>query len=351
MKPMPVCIFSMLCSMSIYHSYSPLLTRTHHIVVPQIQNDSSDLSRNSIYHTALLIKKDDNGGSSRGGSSIEVESKNGRFKSLKSSEWYWKGAMMLICIIWSTNFAVIKQLFDALPPGVLDPSLYTAIRFTIAAVVMSPGAVGCLNQPGLVMNGILAGLCVFTGYFGQSIGLLHSTANKAAFFCSMNVVWVALVSGVLTKSFKRKTWLAVLLAVSGVGFLELRGTVVPNANDLWLLLQPLGFGTGYLVLERNMRDYPGSARAITSLKLITLSIFTIIWAIANGHSPQDMLPIFQNKVATLSILYTSLVTTAFAIYLQSIVFKRVSSTDASIILTTEPIWATLFSAGTDQLLM
>lgn len=343
----------MICSLSSIYSYSPLLTKKlHPHAALQLHNESSYLFRNSVCHTALLASKKDDVGSSLGGRSSEVESNSrGIFASLKSSPWFWKGAMMLICIIWSTNFAVIKQLFDALPPGVLDPSLYTAIRFTIAAVVMSPGAVGSLNKPGLVMNGILAGLCVFTGYFGQSIGLMHSTANKAAFFCSMNVVWVALVSGVMTKSFKKKTWLAVLLAVSGVGFLELRGTVVPSINDLWLLLQPLGFGTGYLVLERNMRDYPGSARAITSLKLITLSILTIIWALANGHSPQDVLPIFQNKVATLSILYTSLVTTAFAIYLQSIVFKKVTSTDASIILTTEPIWATLFSAGQSVVLL
>lgn len=343
----------MICSLSSIYSYSPLLTKKlHPHAALQLHNESSYLFRNSVSHTALLVSKKDDVGSSLGGRSSDVESNSrGIFASLKSSPWFWKGAMMLICIIWSTNFAVIKQLFDALPPGVLDPSLYTAIRFTIAAVVMSPGAVGSLNKPGLVMNGILAGLCVFTGYFGQSIGLMHSTANKAAFFCSMNVVWVALVSGVMTKSFKKKTWLAVLLAVSGVGFLELRGTVVPSINDLWLLLQPLGFGTGYLVLERNMRDYPGSARAITSLKLITLSILTIIWALANGHSPQDVLPIFQNKVATLSILYTSLVTTAFAIYLQSIVFKKVTSTDASIILTTEPIWATLFSAGQSVVLL
>lgn len=346
MKSISAFIICIIYSLSSIYSYSPLLTKKHHPSTLQLHNDSTHLFRSSVCHTALLVSKKDDAGSSLGGRSSEVESKGrGIFESMKSSPWFWKGAMMLICIIWSTNFAIIKQLFDALPPGVLDPSLYTAIRFTIAALVMSPGAVGSLNKPGLVMNGVLAGLCVFTGYFGQSIGLMHSTANKAAFFCSMNVVWVALVSGVLTKSFKRKTWLAVLLAVSGVGFLELRGTVVPSVNDLWLLLQPLGFGTGYLVLERNMREYPGSARAITSLKLITLSIFTIIWALANGHSPQDVLPIFQNKVATLSILYTSLVTTAFAIYLQSIVFKKVTSTDASIILTTEPIWATLFSAG------
>lgn len=135
----------------------------------------------------------------------------------------WKGLMLFICLVWATNFAIIKQIFDVLPRGVLDPSLYTAIRFTIAAAIMSPGIIGNLNQPGLIKNGILAGICIFIGYIGQSIGIMHSTANKAAFFCSLNVVWVALVSSALNKNFKKKTWIAVALAIIGAGFIELKG--------------------------------------------------------------------------------------------------------------------------------
>lgn len=269
----------------------------------------------------------------------------GSWSNLQKSPLVWKGLMLFICVIWATNFAVIKKIFEVLPDGVLDPSLYVAIRFAIAAVVMLPGAIGSLRNWGLVKNGILVGLCVFLGYIGQSMGILTSTANKTAFFCSMNVIWVALVTALMTRKFSARTWVSVLLTVSGAAFIELRGVVAPTVNDLWLLLQPIGFGSGYLVLEQNMKQFPDSAQAITSLKLLTVSICTLAWAIFNGHKLADLKPILSNGIATAGLLYTGLFTTAFAILLQSVVFKRVSSTDASIILTSEPIWAALFAVG------
>lgn len=263
----------------------------------------------------------------------------------EKSPLLWKGLMLLICIIWATNFAVIKKIFEVLPDGVLDPSLYVAIRFAIAAVVMLPGAVGSLRNWGLIKNGVLVGLCVFLGYIGQSMGILTSTANKTAFFCSMNVIWVALVTALMSRKFSLRTWISVLLTVSGAAFIELRGVVAPTMNDLWLLLQPIGFGSGYLVLEHNMKQFPDSAQAITSIKLLTVSVCTLAWAVFNGHKLADLKPILSNGIATAGLLYTGLFTTAFAILLQSVVFKRVSSTDASIILTSEPIWAALFAVG------
>ena len=42
--------------------------------------------------------------------------------------------------------------------------------------------------------------------------------------------------------------------------------------------------------------------------------------------------------------YTGLISTALTIWLQAKVFKRLPSTDASIILASEPLWATAFAA-------
>lgn len=46
----------------------------------------------------------------------------------------------------------------------------------------------------------------------------------------------------------------------------------------------------------------------------------------------------------LSTAQTGVVTTAIALWIESIAFARVSATDASIILTTEPLFAAAFSA-------
>merc|ERR1712094_57597 len=52
----------------------------------------------------------------------------------------------------------------------------------------------------------------------------------------------------------------------------------------------------------------------------------------------DFSPILA-PVATAGILYTGLITTALALYVESIAFAKVPATDASLILTTEPLFA------------
>ena len=58
----------------------------------------------------------------------------------------------------------------------------------------------------------------------------------------------------------------------------------------------------------------------------------------------DFTPILSSPVALRAICYTGIVTTSLALWVESIAFQRVKATDASIILTTEPLFAAATSA-------
>ena len=262
----------------------------------------------------------------------------------ENNKQLWRFVVMMICIVWSTNFAVIKGIFEAVPT--LDASLYTAIRFSIAGVVMFPYTASAWKKPELIGRCIIMGFFVFLGYFGQGLGMsLGSSANKSAFICSMNCVWVALLQIITSFIFKAQTWLSIILAIGGVATLELQGSEPIAAGDYWLILQPIGFGTGYVLLESLMVDYPNDATAITSFKLLIIAVFSTLWAIGNGKSFEDLDPFLHSSHAIVGILYCALFTTVAAIWCQSVAFKKVSAKDVSIILCTEPVWATLFSAS------
>jgi len=102
----------------------------------------------------------------------------------------WRGAMVLICFFWGTNYATIKDIYDSLPKDTLDPSLMLSIRFGLAALGMSFGLADAskLNKD-LIQRSLFAGVIIFTGYLGQANGIIASTASKAAFFSSLNVVY------------------------------------------------------------------------------------------------------------------------------------------------------------------
>ena len=123
-------------------------------------------------------------------------------------------------IVWSTNFAVLKDIFAEVPD--MDPSLYCATRFSIAGLVMLPSAFGHFGNFDLVLRSSYIGVAVMFGYVGQTMGMQSgSTASMSAFMCTLNVVWVAFLVGLYTRKWRVETWVAILFAIAGVGFLEL----------------------------------------------------------------------------------------------------------------------------------
>ena len=87
----------------------------------------------------------------------------------------------------------------------MDPSLYCALRFSIAGIVMFPNALGRLKNTDLAIRSSFIGMSVFFGYIGQTVGMqAGSTADKSAFICSLNVVWVALYTSVVSKSYRKE---------------------------------------------------------------------------------------------------------------------------------------------------
>ena len=236
------------------------------------------------------------------------------------------------------------MMYDAAPE--LDPALYSAMRFSLGGLVFVPfmqslPKLDKESRDEILFWSALTGAVLFLGYYGQARGLIESTAGKGAFICTLQVVLVALYKGWESKSFQITTWIAVFLAVFGTGLLELQGSQPPVVGDLWLLLQPLGFGSGYLTLEKVIRKYPDEAKAITAVKLFTIGVMCSLWAISEGHNLAEVEDVLTNPVASKILTYTGLVTTAGAILLQSVAFKRVSAQDASIIIASEPVWAAL----------
>ena len=95
---------------------------------------------------------------------------------------------------------------------------------------------------------------------------------------------------------------------------------------------------------------PVSAIKLTMVTLASLFYFEIGPLLSSGADFEwafrlpDFGPILQSSTALGGVVYTGLVTTALALWVESIAFSRVSATTASLILTTEPLFAAAFGA-------
>lgn len=274
----------------------------------------------------------------------------------------WRGVILILCALWASNFAAAKLVMAE--PGV-DSSLYALARFGVAAAALAPGAIGAAKRANMdwetIKGAAICGSWVALGYLGQTLGLLTTTASKSCVICSMHCVFVAVIaelwrvqrSEVETK-FNLTRLLPAALAVIGVAIVELHGAGgAPTIGDALSFAQPIGFGMGYLQLEGLMSKNPEAALPVSALKLLVVALASFgmfeLSPLAHGMSEfafriPDFTPILSSPLALGGILYTGLVTTAFALWIESIAFAKVPATDASIILTTEPLIAAGFGA-------
>lgn len=129
----------------------------------------------------------------------------------------YKGMLLLVAVIWGSNFGALKYLDTC---GV-DVSILTTIRFFLASLSLAPFL--WKQSPGLIKAGMEVGLWVTLGYITQALGLQTTDASKSAFICSLTVVVVPLINGLMGRKIQPTTWAACLLALLGVGLLTLQG--------------------------------------------------------------------------------------------------------------------------------
>ena len=199
--------------------------------------------------------------------------------------------------------------------------------------------------------GAKVGALYAVGYGAQAAALAHGfPAANAAFVCSLQCVAVALLAKGQTPP---RTIVGLILAISGVACLELLGANGGEFDPVGLALalgQPLAFGASYVELERATRDHPDDALAMTALQC--LAIFGAgVGALAAlegfDGAMTDVLATVQHLDAPLaaSVAWTGVVSTSFTIWLCTEAFKHLPSVDASLILTSEPLWAALVAAA------
>ena len=315
-----------------------------------------------------------------GGEGFSVEAEAAEGLAAPESLWTWRAVMLGITVCWGSNFAVIRYAMDALGGGADDSALFVAARFGVAALALAPFMRG-MSAPA-ARAGANVGLWVALGYAAQAAALeMGTTANKAAFICSLQAVFVALLGSLKPGGapVATRTWGAVALAVAGVGCLELPSALADGGpaiglGDIVALGQPLGFGISYLLLEAAMEEHPEDGLSLSAVQCAVVGTaaigaaglvggggggeggvggmhFSAPWELPWGHLLPSLVASVDMDSAAASVAaaapaawavpacvaFTGLVSTALTVWLCALTFKRLPAVDASLILTTEPL--------------
>lgn len=235
----------------------------------------------------------------------------------------------------------------------LGPFSYQGSRFLLGAAALIPvvllrrrstAAAGAARRherpgsarrsPGLLRDGLIAGLLLFAGSSLQQLGLQFTTAGNAGFITGFYVVLVPLLGVFLGHASSGRRWLGAGLALLGLYFLAVRGGLQPQRGDLLIVACAVFFALHVLLLARIApRHSPAELALLQYLVTAVLSL-----ALAGGLEELDFSRILRSW---LPVAYGGLMSVGVAYSLQIVGQRRAHPTHAAIILSLEGVFAAL----------
>jgi len=239
------------------------------------------------------------------------------------------------------------------------------------------------SLPVQVQGGLELGSYLVMGNTLQVIGLQSVPADRAAFLVQLTTIMVPLLQAFFARnllSISTRTWLACFVAFAGVIAMEFDGTnavsdlnAVQSPTNSFSYMPFLETGDALIVLSAvaysfhvlRLDKYANQVKPLTlaSSKATVEAVFTIFLVLAlllmdptSNTLSKEIVDfcdaIFSGSVLLSSqqslqvvgaVLWTGIITCAYAIYAQSFGQRRVSPTDANLIYSSQPIFSAIFA--------
>lgn len=248
--------------------------------------------------------------------------------------------LLLITFIWGGTFSIVKTALEN-----VSPLIFLGIRFGISTVlyfVFFPGSLKHLNLLALKHSFVIA-FFLFAGFAFQTLGLKYTTASKSGFITGMLVIFTPVAQLIIErKPPKIGNLIGIFLVTLGLLFLTSSESSIGSfvyslgknftIGDFLTLLCAIMFALYIVYLDIYSRLHPTSALVL--VQLATTSIFSFL--IASLFEEIRLNFSFQLLFA---LIYTSLLATIFATYIQTEYQKFTTPTRAAVIFTMEPVFA------------
>lgn len=241
------------------------------------------------------------------------------------------GMLLAATAVWGWTFVVVKDAVEAQGYGIVA---FLAIRFAIGSALLgAPSIRHCSRRSLLVGAGI--GVPLALGYFFQTLGLRYTTVTNSGFITGLFVVTTPLVNRLLFGvKIRPKFWAAVAVSSAGLYLLTNVGPARLNVGDLLTLAAAILYGLHISLLDRYAKGHHSLTLAFAQTGMTAL-LFFAIWP-ASDPLQWPSLPVWRD------LAITGVLATAACFAIQTYVQQRLSAITSTLILSAEPLFATLF---------
>lgn len=247
--------------------------------------------------------------------------------------------LLTTAAIWGLAFVAQRLGMDY-----IGPFTFNGIRFALGSCSLLPliwffqrypqAETAQKNSLSATRMGMLAGLILFIAASLQQIGIVYTTAGKAAFITCLYIVLVPLAGLWLKHRISFNTWSGCILAVLGLYFLCVKEDFSIAFGDVLELIGSL-FWTAHILLidhiSRKVDSLKLAAIQFATCAVLSLVVALITESITANSIIQAGVPILYGGIASVGIAYT----------LQIIGQKSASPAHAALILSMETVFAAI----------
>ena len=258
-------------------------------------------------------------------------------KQIKAS-----ACLLATAIIWGLGIVIQK---DGM--GSIGPFLYSALRMLIGSVTLcvmllvndklhGKVSVDKTSQPDktLYIGGIVTGILMFFAANLQQIGLVYTNAGKTAFITALYMLLVPIIGILLKHKTNINNWIGAVIGAVGLYFLCVTTQFTVTTGDVIVFIGSFCWAAHILAVNH-------FAPKVDVIRLMCIQfIVSGIMSLAAAVFTEEII-LADILSCVPGLLYTGIVSTALASALQGIGQKYAHPTTASILLSTESLFATI----------
>ncbi len=245
--------------------------------------------------------------------------------------------LLTAAAIWGLAFVAQRVGMDH-----LGPFTFNGIRFALGGLSLLPLIWFFRRQPPVappagrlpvLPTGVIAGLILFTAASLQQVGILDTTAGKAAFITCLYIVLVPLAGLLMKRRISRSVWLGCGLSLAGLYLLCIREDFTIGQGDLLELIGALFWTVHILYIDQVSRRV--DTLKLAAIQFATCSALSAVVAVATetAASAEAVL------AAAVPLLYGGFGSVGVAYTLQIIGQKNASPAHAALVLSLETVFA------------
>ena len=251
--------------------------------------------------------------------------------------------LLITALIWGSGFVGQKLGVSHVSPytftflrTLLGGLFLLPVIYVLGHVHKSPGSLlRKSNRRSLILGSFLCGICLLTAESFQQFGIVQTDVNKASFITSMYILFVPLLGLFIGHRPSLKITIATAISLAGLYLLCMKGSFTLARGDFLILICAVIFALHILVISCFVNHVDGVM--LSCGQFFVASFFGMIMMLVFDTPTYEEL-----KAAAPAILYVGILSNGVAYTLQVVGQRGINPTIATLILSLESVFGTMF---------